>query len=269
MPVINVKLPARRIMMNKILIIVMLILSAVCSYPQDNDKLSDLEKRIDALEKKNNDLEIELEETKRSIADNTSDASGDLNKVAIQKDQWGKEFAFEFSGGLQGVYSQFNLGVVFPKIKNALVIGMGINFSASIIPMISFDKTKQDINSYFYSVVSAYFKIGGTSPLFFNFIRVYGYGELLLGARIQNQGMDLTKNSVTLTVGGLGYGGIEFYTSRWCAMFFEAGGGYMAFFTIEKTDDQEFKNIKVNSESGSNGFAFNIGVKVFLAKKKK
>jgi hypothetical protein len=248
---------------------ILMMLMALYSFPQDTNKLADLEKRIEDLEKKNNDLEIELEETKRSIADNSGDASGDLNKVALQKDQWGKEFAFEFSGGLQGVYSQFNVGILFPKIKNSLILGLGINFSASIIPMISFDRNKQDINTYFYSIISAYFKVGGTSPLFFNFIRVYGYGDLLIGARIQNQGMDITKNFVTFSIGGLGYGGIEFYTSRWCAIFFEAGGGYMAFFTIEKNDLQEFANFKANSESGSNGFAFNIGVRVFLAKKKK
>ena len=255
--------------MKKLLIAVMLVSISMFMFSQEDKKLEELEKRIEDLEKKNNDLEIELEETKRSIADNTGDASGDLNKVAIQKDQWGKEFAFEFSGGLQGVYSQFNLGIIFPKVKNSLILGLGINISASLIPVILFDKSEQNINSYFYNIISFYMKVGGTSPLFFNFIRVYGYGEFIIGARIQNQEWDITKNSVTLSFGGLGFGGIEFYTSRWVAIFLEAGGGYISFLTIEKSEKNEIKNIKVDAETASNGFGFNIGVKIFLAKKRK
>jgi hypothetical protein len=259
--------------MNKIFFVILLVFITGFLHSLDSSgdsaKIDKLEKRIEALEQKNNDLEMELEETKRNIADNSGDATGDLNKVAIQKDQWGREFAFEFSGGLSGVYTQFNVGILFPKIKNSMIIGLGVNTLVSLIPMIKFDKTKDDINSYFYSIISVYFKFGGTSPLFFNFIRVYGYGEFIIGARIQNQEMDIYKNNVTISFGGFGFGGIEFYTSRWCAIFIEAGGGYIGFVTLENENVKDIKNVKVETENGSNGFAFNIGVKIFLAKKKK
>ncbi len=69
-----------------------------------------------------------------------------------------------------------------------------------------------------------------SSPLFFNFIRIYGVAEFIFGYTFTDPEDNdtpetyINKYGKNFTFGALGSGGIEFYTSKWTAFFIEVGG---------------------------------------------
>ena len=59
------------------------------------------------------------------------------------------------------------------------------------------------------------------SSMFLNFVRVYGGFDIYIGTMLTAR----NAYSGNLFLGGLGFGGLEIYTSRWSAFFIECGGG--------------------------------------------
>jgi hypothetical protein len=249
-------------MKNHIFIGLFLLLS-ISIYSQESDKTKELENRLDQLEKQNNDLSLELEELKRSNIDNTVDLTKTDVTPGIQKDQWGKETSFEFSAGILGAYSQARVGILFPKIKNALFMGLFFNVYASMVPLMGIDKSTNSVVENTKVFFTLNYRLGGSSPLFFNFMRVYGYGDISIAAKVPYNTEEFKFRTI-IAIGGSLYGGVEIYTSKWLALFMESGGSYHGFFNIMYKEP--FEKITINKDDSLAGFGLNFGVKVYLAK---
>jgi regulator of replication initiation timing len=243
------------------------------TFSDDSQKLKDLEKRLDDLEKQNNELSLELEETKRNLADNSNDINkADSNKPAVQKVQWGKGAALEISGGLQAIYTQVHIGIIFPKINNILILGLKFDYSQSISPYNYFDKKDDTITKVFPSIISLTSSIGATTPLYFNFMRFYGIGEVFTGYKIRDSRVD-SENIVTAAFGVFGFAGLEIYFSPIVCFYIETGGGWLGFYDFAIRDNKD-SNYNVDrgelyNEIGGSGFGFRIGMRFYFTKKSK
>ena len=202
------------------------------------------------------ELEIELEEQKRAQAES---ASSDKNSLLRQKEQWGKEFGFELAASLQGIYSEAVIGIVFPKIGNMFSFGLRGVFAGSITEFVYFDKTDSELIKYSRIASGGTLWFGCGSPLLFNFIRFYGLAEAFFGTTV-SFGVEYGPN---FTFGAFGFGGIEFYTTRWSAVFIEAGGGWMNIFGAAG-------NVYIEEDGWKgSGFGIKLGTRIYLAKKAK
>ncbi len=222
---------------------------------EDSINLTDIANRIAELERRNEELQIQLEEVK---IENSVEVF-DENHISIQKNQWGEGFAFEFAGGTQGLYGSGMIGVISPRIKNTISFGLRVNFHGYMgMSEIELENSKTNFTPI--ALTGSFFMIH-SSPMLFNFIRVYGLYELQFGYTYTP---GYTNGSYSIygynfTFCGLAYGGVEFYTSKWYSLFIECGGGVTKVFS-----DIALKNGSDSSFDGS-GFAMRFGAKVYIA----
>ena len=175
--------------------------------------------------------------------------------------QNGKDFGFEFSGGIHGLYGDWSIGVVFPKIKNIIGFGLKAIHSTTYIKQIIFYPSGLLRDKYTGMTVSGNVSMSSGSPLLFGFLRMYGIAEFSFGYSFT----PTMTNSYghNFTFGGFGYGGLEFYPGRWSSFFIEIGGGGSAIF-----GEADNPYIDENGSIGS-GFAVRAGTRIFIAKKEK
>ena len=240
-------------MFKKILVCIFAGVINLFIFSQGDEKLIELEKRVSEIEKQNKELQEDVDSSKR---DSENKKSGfDM----VQKVQWGEEASFEIAAGQQGVYSQAILGIYTPRIKNVFRMGFKTVFSSSQIYMLTYQKNTNDLVKHSPLIISGNLSFNVSSPLFFNFIRVYGTTEFLFGWTfnpVENYG-------INFSFGGFGYGGIEVYTSKYSCLFIEAGGG--AIYTF---NDKSNQYLTENEWAGA-GFAIRLGTRIFFAKKNK
>jgi len=238
-------------MKKKILICVM-ILSIGFVFANDEDQVSSLEKKVKELEK-----EIDL--IKRDANDNAVEKE----QLALQKVQWGTEPGFEIFGFLQGGYSGGSIGFVFPKIQTKLVhitMGLRATYFGGFVPI---TVTDSDGTLYYTPMlVTGSFWMTYGSPLLFNFMKFYGGFEINVGHTFSPT--DVNRYKTNVTVGGVTFGGIEFFTSKWASVFLEVGGGPMSVIT---DSNNSFVKGQPNQWYGS-GFMMRMGSRFFIATKK-
>ena len=237
-------------MLKRILTIILVVLFVCNLFSQNDDKINELEKRLIELEKQNKELQEDVDSTKRENSNGVT---------LVQKTQWGDEVCFEISGGQQGIYSQATLGIFTPRIKNFFRVGFKFNFSGSQIYLLTYKKDTNDLIKHAPMIVGGNLVFNFSSPLLFNFMRIYGNTEFLFGWTF-NGAVNYGSN---FTFGGFGYGGIEFYTSKYAALFIEAGGGSIYGFSIDKN-----QYIADNPWAGS-GFGIKLGTRIYFANKDK
>ncbi len=233
------------------------ILGVSVAFSEVRITLEELAAKVQELEAKNNELEVQLEEIKQN--DGSVEVVGN-DHIALQKNQWGEGFAFEFAGGTQGLYGSGMIGVIFPRIKNTISFGLRVNFNGY---MGQSDAVVNGVETAFSPLaLTGSLILIHSSPMLFNFIRVYGVYEVQLGYTYTPGYLTETASiyGYNLTFAALGYGGIEFYTSKWYSMFFECGGGVTKVFS-------DFANSKngVQSSWNGSGFAMRFGAKVYIA----
>lgn len=243
---IRKKLYEVNIMKHKIVIIgiiVTCLIVPIFSQATNNEVIE----RLDKLEEENQKLQAELDQLKRN--------TGDENRVEfLQKDQWGREFAFESSGGIQGSFAESQISVIFPRIANTFSIGMGFIYSGNLIPHYTLgEEGIEQVTPY---MLSGALVLIHSSPLLFNFMRIYGRYEVRSGYFFNSDAF----NGGMWSIGGTGYGGIAFYTSRWTAFYIELGGGGMY-----KHDAGIHTNKLLTSRYSGYGFGIRAGIRVFLA----
>ena len=131
----------------------------------------------------------------------------------------------------------------------------GAVFSSGMLNQLFTD----ELQKYSTMMISGYITLKFSSPLLFNFIRVYGVGEFAPGFKFSAQ-VDLGKN---IALGLTSLGGVEFYTMEWASFFIEAGGGNI--FTII-TDNNKY--LQDEGWTGS-GFALKVGGRFYIPSKNK
>jgi hypothetical protein len=175
-------------------------------------------------------------------------------------------FGFEACAGTQGILSYFQLGVVFPRLgSSALFLGVGARLASSLTwaTFINMEDTTEMV-SFHPVVATGVLSFGGSSPLLFGALRMYGGFGLHLGytftpydSAIYGVG-NLVGDNLTFAI--VGYFGLELFTSRRLAVFMDAGGGYKSLF-----GDDGNPYAVASSWLGS-GFGFRMGLRFYPLK---
>lgn len=204
-------------------ILLFAILVSVVSAPIFADTGSEgaLSQELEELRQRTQDLERELDRLLRQEGETFEDV------VLAQKVQWGRGIGLELSGGLMGVGALGTLGFSLPKITfgndgagGFLGGALKLSVVSDSVPVRIFDAgSLQHEDSRFHLMAGPSITFG--SPLFLNFVRMYGGIDLYLGTV-----MTVTNSyDANLFTGGLGYGGVEIYSSAHTAFYIECGGG--------------------------------------------
>lgn len=226
-------------MKKKILMILLVMLMTQLLPAQETEQRA-LKERISQLEK---DVDkMKRENTPREPA----------KKTPEQKVQWGKTVALDIAAALWGRNSLGTLAIHFPRIKNFLSFGIRGAFASGYGPI------RVKLNNNYVDLPLAMSISGGpfiitSSPLFFNFTRIYGGALVLAGRKFSPYGNDFGNN---LSLDIAGFGGIEFYANKHHCFFIEVGGGPRLVFS----DTEEGK------ASSNGGSFFNVGSRFYLAK---
>ena len=135
----------------------------------------------------------------------------------------------EFSTGIQGIMSFFQVGFLFPRADNNLFFDLKLKYMSSLTWATYIDENNNAV-SFHPAVVGGAFSFGGYSPLFYKCVRVYGGADIFLGysftpydSAIRGTGNLIGDN---LTFALLGFFGLEFFTSDRISLILDAGGGY-------------------------------------------
>ncbi|MBN2544565.1 MAG: hypothetical protein JXB50_02130 [Spirochaetes bacterium] len=197
----------------------------------------DIKKRLDKI---NDDRKKEIE----------------IFKKRISSDQWGKGFGFSLSVGQAGIYTTCAVGILSPKIANLFTIALAGNIGSSLPGTVTSERTRT-------SIATGSLSIAFFSPMFSNFIRIYLGAEMHIGITFGFYDFDIFLPSVTL--GGYGFGGIEFYLISQIAFFIEAGGGVMHIFSDVDQNDTTLDTYDMRlSNNNGTGIKLNFGVKFYM-----
>jgi hypothetical protein len=176
----------------------------------------------------------------------------------------GTGFGLEASAGIQGILSFFQLGVVFPRIKGSLFLALSARMASSLTWATFYNMDTMETVSFHPVLAAGVLSFGGSSPLLYGVVRMYGGTDLLLGytftpydSAIYGIG-NLVGDNLTFAI--LGYFGLEFFTSPRLAVFLDAGGGFKSLF-----GDENNPYAVASSWLGS-GFGFRLGVRFYPAR---
>ncbi len=214
------------------------------------------------LKKLNIDLNDDIKKRIEKINEERKKES-EIFKQRISSDQWGQGFGFNLSVGQAGIYTTCSLGISFPKIANLFALGLAGNIGTSLPGTLTAERTRT-------SILTGLLSIAFFSPMLSNFIRIYIGAEMHVGITFGFYDFDVFMPSVTL--GGYGYGGIEFYLISQIAFFIEAGGGVLHIFSDVDQNDNTINTYDMRlSNNNGTGIKLNFGVKFYMnfAKKDK
>jgi len=169
---------------------------------------------------------------------------------------------FELGTGLYGSLSFFEAGVIFPQLfpnmrSSLKLVGMSSITWASFTNL----ETGESVSLH-PMVFGGVFSIGGHSPMYHGFMRVYGGAELLLGTTLTlydsyfYERDNLIGDNVTYGV--FGFFGAELFTSPHGAFFVEGGGGFKSLRVAEENA------YAVTSAWLGSGVTLRVGSRFFL-----
>jgi hypothetical protein len=171
------------------------------------------------------------------------------------------KLGFEVSTGIQGIFSFFQLGILFPRINDTLFVDLKVRYMSSLTWATYIDQDKNAV-SFHPAVIGGAVSFGGYSPLLYNCVRMYGGMELFLGYSFTPYDSYLlqTGNLIgdNLTYALLGFFGLELFTSEHIALILDAGGGLKNIF-----GDKSNQYTIASSWLGS-GFGIKMGVRYYL-----
>lgn len=175
--------------------------------------------------------------------------------IVIDKNfQYGKEVCLDISTSIQSVYSQVNISILFPKIKNMINFGIKASYS------VCFDVERTFIPYGFTPMLisgSILMNIG--SPVLYKIFRAYGGMEIILGSIIIPNPLHIGDN---LIYGGTLYGGLEFYTCKILSIYIEGGFGGLLHSILNNPDEY---NQKIMGLSGAH---IVFGLRVYITNKR-
>jgi len=173
----------------------------------------------------------------------------------------GTGFGLQFSTGLQGSLSFFEVGVTSPAFGDGMTVGLKARSMSSITWATFLHRNGQSV-SFHPVVVGGVLSFGGASPFIEDSYRMYGGMDLFLGysftpydSLIYKLGNLIGEN---LTYGLWGYYGIEVFTAEQVAYYLDAGGGFKSL----KGDDANLYAI-ASSWLGS-GFGMKTGLRFYF-----
>ena len=168
----------------------------------------------------------------------------------------------EFSTGIMGSISYFQVGLLLPKIKDTFFIDVKARACSATTwtTFINMDTSEQV--SFHPVVVGGVLSMGGESPFVDSAVRMHGGMDLFLGHSFTpyDGWFYETANLIgpNLTFAILGFFGFEYFTSDASAFFIDAGGGYKSLFA----DDENMYAI-ASSWLGS-GFGIRMGTNIYF-----
>jgi len=173
----------------------------------------------------------------------------------------GSRFGLEFGAGIQGTYSLFEAGITAPRLGPNFGMGLKARYLSGLTYATYIDTGGRSV-SFHPCVVGGAVSMGGSSPVFHDFLRAYGNFEVLLGYSftpwdnlIYHTGNLIGPN---LTYIASGVCGMELFTARKVAFFIETGGGF-----------KSLKRDKTNRYAGASGWlgsgvTSRMGVRLYL-----
>lgn len=181
--------------------------------------------------------------------------------MAFGQTAMGNTLGFEFGIGMQGAFSYWEAGVVFPRIGDSLFISLKARVMSSFTWATFINKQTRESVSFHPVVVGGVLSFGGYSPVFHDFIRMRGSTDILLGwsftpydSLIYKVGNLLGAN---LTFAILGSFGMEIFTSDALSVSIDAGGGFKSLF-----GDKKNPYVIASSWLGS-GFGTRMGLRFY------
>ena len=172
---------------------------------------------------------------------------------------------FSFGTGIQGIFSFYEAGFLFPRIGGSFFIDLKARLMSSL-NWVTFINQETGENASFHPVTAAgVVSFGGYSPMLFNAVKMYGGTDLLFGYTFTpyDDYFYGTNNLIgtNLTFGVLGFFGLEFFTTSRSAFFLQAGGGYRGLKLIPPDPDNIYA---VAASWLGSGFGIEMGMKLYL-----
>lgn len=173
----------------------------------------------------------------------------------------GESFAFQFSMGIQGSLSFFEVGIRTPTLGENVFLGFKARIMSSITWATFIHQNGESV-SFHPAVLGGIITCGGNSPFIDDRFRMYGAADLFLGwsftpydSLIYKTGNLIGKN---ITFGIWGYYGAEIFTAENIAYYVDAGGGYKSL-----KGDKTNMYVIAGSWLGS-GFGMKSGMRFYL-----
>jgi hypothetical protein len=174
----------------------------------------------------------------------------------------GRTLGLEFGVGTQGILSFEEVGVRLPMIGESFFIDLKARFLSSLTWATFINLETGKSVSFHPDVIGGVVSFGGTSPMLFGALRMYGESDIFLGYSFTpwDSAIYGVPNLIgdNLTYAIWGCFGFELFTAKSLSVFLDAGGGFKSLL-----GDKANPYVTASSWLGS-GFGIKMGMRFYL-----